>query len=321
MSAPCVIAGTAMIGSACGAVRADILHLDVRELGRAVPALNSVAAVDLAPPAVIRDDSTMAGRERRQRRYDHRLKQLVQSTGDGAMARKVGVPRSTLGEWMRGAPAEVVTHSTLGMSETGLQAKVFQLERRVEILTAAMRLLLVLVRVMDSRLDRRRLPNGTDKAAILKAVERASTTIGSTASLRIIGLSRSRYFAWRRGERRCALDDVSTCPRSRPTRLTAAEVATMKEMATSTDYRHVPTTTLARLAQRMGKVYASATSWSRLIRERRWRRPRTRIHPDRAKEGLRAKKPDEAWHVDTTVFRLLDGTKAYLQAVIDNYSR
>ena len=25
--------------------------------------------------------------------------------------------------------------------------------------------------------------------------------------------------------------------------------------------------------------------------------------------------------MDTTVFRLLDGTKAYLQAVIDNYSR
>ena len=27
------------------------------------------------------------------------------------------------------------------------------------------------------------------------------------------------------------------------------------------------------------------------------------------------------WHIDTTVIRLLDGTKAYLQAIIDNYSR
>ena len=95
----------------------------------------------------------------------------------------------------------------------------------------------------------------------------------------------------------------------------------MKEMATSTEYRHVPTTTLARLAQRLGRVFASATTWSRLIRERQWRRPRTRVHPDRPKEGFRTTKPDEAWHVDTTVFRLLDGTKAYLQAVIDNYSR
>jgi hypothetical protein len=30
---------------------------------------------------------------------------------------------------------------------------------------------------------------------------------------------------------------------------------------------------------------------------------------------------DEMWHIDTTVIRLLDGTRAYLHAVIDNFSR
>jgi transposase InsO family protein len=27
------------------------------------------------------------------------------------------------------------------------------------------------------------------------------------------------------------------------------------------------------------------------------------------------------WHIDTTVIRLLDGSRAYLHAVIDNFSR
>jgi putative transposase len=31
--------------------------------------------------------------------------------------------------------------------------------------------------------------------------------------------------------------------------------------------------------------------------------------------------PDEMWHIDTTVIRLLDGTRAYLHADIDNFSR
>lgn len=31
--------------------------------------------------------------------------------------------------------------------------------------------------------------------------------------------------------------------------------------------------------------------------------------------------PDEMWDIDTTVIRLLDGTRAYLHAVIDNFSR
>jgi transposase InsO family protein len=34
-----------------------------------------------------------------------------------------------------------------------------------------------------------------------------------------------------------------------------------------------------------------------------------------------ATRPDETWHVDTTLIRLLDGSKAYLHAVIDNFSR
>ena len=31
--------------------------------------------------------------------------------------------------------------------------------------------------------------------------------------------------------------------------------------------------------------------------------------------------PPCIWHVDTTIIKLLDGTKVYLQAVVDNYSR
>jgi transposase InsO family protein len=39
------------------------------------------------------------------------------------------------------------------------------------------------------------------------------------------------------------------------------------------------------------------------------------------KVGLRTTGPDEMWHIDTTVIRLLDGTRAYVHAVIDNFSR
>jgi len=46
-----------------------------------------------------------------------------------------------------------------------------------------------------------------------------------------------------------------------------------------------------------------------------------RVHPQRPKEGVRATEPDELWHIDTTVIRLIDGTKVYLHAVLDNFSR
>ena len=67
----------------------------------------------------------------------------------------------------------------------------------------------------------------------------------------------------------------------------------MHQMATSEEYKHLPISRLALLAQRLGKVFASAATWSKLIRERGWRRPRQRIYPAKAKVGVRAETPDE----------------------------
>jgi hypothetical protein len=44
-----------------------------------------------------------------------------------------------------------------------------------------------------------------------------------------------------------------------------------------------------------------------------------RVHPAKPKVGLRTTRADERWHI--AVIRLLDGTKAYVHAVIDNFSR
>ncbi|MCB9492257.1 MAG: DDE-type integrase/transposase/recombinase [Dehalococcoidia bacterium] len=92
-------------------------------------------------------------------------------------------------------------------------------------------------------------------------------------------------------------------------------------MVTSPDFRHVPTGTLAILAQRLRRVFASPTTWRRLVRERGWRRPRLRAHPSKPKVGIRAERPNEIWHIDTTIIRHVDGTKAYVHAIIDNFSR
>ena len=95
----------------------------------------------------------------------------------------------------------------------------------------------------------------------------------------------------------------------------------MHDLATSGSYRHISVRGLALHAQRIGTLFASPATWRRLIRERGWLRPRARVHPATPKEGIRATRPNEYWHVDVTVIRLLDGTRLYLHAVIDNFSR
>jgi hypothetical protein len=252
--------------------------------------------------------------------YDHRLRDLVRSTGNLEHATRRGVPRSTARGWLSARRARLVTLDVADQDQRRLQKEVLALRRRVDRLLALLRLMVVLWKVSGFSLSGLRFPDPASRLRLLQAIDRAHAVLLLRAVLRIIGLSQSRYHAWRR-DPPCGRDDAIVCPRSAPQQLTPSECTAIKEMVTSEEYRHVPTGTLARLAQRLGKVFASPTTWYRLVRRFQWRRPRKRVHPSGPKVGIRASRPDEIWHIDTTLIRLLDGSRAYLHAIIDNFSR
>jgi len=257
---------------------------------------------------------------RPQQVYDHRLRNLVRETGDLRIATEVGVPRSTAAGWLHAEPQPVVSLDVLDMREPQLQAELVKQRRRVRLLGGVVGLLMAVLRLSGFRLDGKRLPDGRDQKVLLRAVERARAVLPLRAVLRVLKISASRFHDYNR-RNKCQLAERTSCPRSAPNQLTPGEVFTIREMVTNAEYRHVPTTRLAILGQRLGRVFASASTWARLVRDRGWRRPRLRVHPAKPKVGLRTERPNEAWHVDTTVMRLLDGTKAYVYAVIDNFSR
>ena len=84
---------------------------------------------------------------RRQRCYDHRLKELVRTSGDLSVAAELGVPRSTAMGWLCDSPQQVVTLDVLSLKEQQLQHEVLMLRRRIRKLLALLRLLLVLLRI------------------------------------------------------------------------------------------------------------------------------------------------------------------------------
>ena len=264
--------------------------------------------------------SPMTTTARPQQRYDHRLRDLVQRTGDMTLATDLGVPRSTARGWLGAEPTGMVSLDVADLTEPELRQEILQLRRRVEKLAALLQLVLALLGASGFTLSRARLPDRRAKMRILRAVDRARGCIPLRALLRFLSLSPSRFHAWRRQDA-CALDDQLSCPRTSPHRLTPSDVGVIEDRVTSPEVRHVPTGTLAVLAQRLGKVWASPSTWYHLVRKYGWRRPRLRVHPAKPKVGLRTTRADEMWHIDTTVIRLLDGTRAYLHAVIDNFSR
>jgi transposase InsO family protein len=201
-----------------------------------------------------------------------------------------------------------------------LHRRLARLERRCKRLAAILRLFVVLFRVLKPDLSHVRFV-GLDKARLLRAVDRSRGVLRLQRALKLLGLSLSRFHAWARLGEGCQLDDQPSCPVETPQRMTPAEVMVMRQLATSEQYRHVPTGRLALLAQRLAIVFASTSTWCRFVRERGWRRPRLRIHPPKPTEGVRAERANQLWHLDTTLLRLKDGARVYLNAVIDNFSR
>ena len=186
------------------------------------------------------------------------------------------------------------------MDTEGLQREVLFLRRRVTRLLALLHLVVVAFKVAEFSFDRVRIPDGGRKRRLLRAIERTRTHLPLRDVLRLIGMSSTRYHAWL-GKQECGLDDQRCCPRTTPQQLTREESHAIRDMVTGDEYRHVSTGTLARLAQRLGKVFASPTSWYRLVRANKWRRPRQRVHPAKRTVGIRVSRANEIWHVDTTL--------------------
>jgi putative transposase len=244
---------------------------------------------------------------RPQQRYDHRLRNLVQRTEDLIIATDLGVPRSTARGWLGKTPKIVVSLDVTDLRASELHQEVLELRRRVKKLTALLRLTLAVLKNSGFTLTHARLPDGRAKIRILRAVDRAREFVPLRTLLRFLRLSPSRFHTWRRRHHACALDDQSSCPHTSPHRLTPPEVRAIEDMVTALECRHVPTGTLAVLAQRLGRVWASPSTWYHLVRKFGWRRPRLRVHPAKPKVGLRTTRADEMWHIDTTVIACSTG--------------
>ena len=156
-------------------------------------------------PMIIRMTTT----SRPQQRYDHRLRDLVQRTGDLTIATDLGVPRSTARGWLGAAPTVVVSLEVADLTEPELRQEILKLRRRVEKLAALLRLALALLHTSGFRLSGERLPDGQAKLRILRAVDRARECIPLRAVLRFLRVSPSRFQAWRRRQTRvCARRSV-----------------------------------------------------------------------------------------------------------------
>ena len=255
------------------------------------------------------------------RRYDPRLKNLVAESGDIERFRKFGIPDSSFRQWVKDGSREFFTLPELEMDTSALVQENMLLKSQVNALQAKHDLVSRTIKIFGFQIQYKRLPSPESKSDILAAIKSAVQAISLEHCLEVIGLSSARYFNWIKRQVSCELKDQPSCPRISPTKLKTSELNKIKDIYTSKDFAYYSVLSLSWLGKKTGQVIAYASTWSRVIRELGLKRNRVRIYPSKPKVGVRASAPGEIWHLDLTILRLQDGTRAFVQAVIDNFSR
>jgi transposase InsO family protein len=139
--------------------------------------------------------------------------------------------------------------------------------------------------------------------------------------LATLDLSLSRFKRWKRERKGCAVSDLKNCPKYSPNQLTFQEIQLMGDFVTSEKYSHFPIRSLQLYTQRKGLLFCTYSSWTKYISLYGWLRPRKKKRKKCIRIGIRAKHPNEIWHIDVSHFIFPNGQKAFIQVVIDNFSR
>ena len=255
------------------------------------------------------------------RRYDHRLKNLVAASDDIKKFEAYGISLGTLREWKKKGVREFFTIPELELSASDLISENLTLKAKLAQVTAKQELVLNTIRIFGFQIQYKRLPSSGAKEKILTTIKTASDSIPLSECLSAIGLSAARYHNWLKRGVNCLLEDRPSCPRVSPTGLIRSELRKIQDLYTSKDFSHYSMHALSWLGKKTGEVMASPSTWSRVVRELGLKRNRIRIYPRKPKIGIRASAPGQIWHLDQTILRLGDGSKAFVQCVIDNYSR
>jgi hypothetical protein len=116
--------------------------------------------------------------------YDPRVRELVCATGNPDLFPELNIPKSTLRGWLSRDFKTAIGSESAARTEIELYAEIKKLRRRVGVLQAVMRLLVVLVRVTGCRLEGERLPDGVAKGQMLKAIGRATKILALASVLR-----------------------------------------------------------------------------------------------------------------------------------------
>lgn len=150
----------------------------------------------------------------------------------------------------------------------------------------------------------------------VELVKKVAPGLGLNRSLRLVGISRSKYYRKRMG---CPSSLIKKCYRIFPQQLSYPEIQTLSSYITK--YSHWDRKAVwYRMVRDKAAFFSLSTfyTYATLLHGKAASPSSRRL---KHSVGLRASKPFEWLHADVTIFKTENGAKLYIYLLVDNFSR
>jgi hypothetical protein len=254
---------------------------------------------------------------RRYQKYPEALRLEIAKSGNPYLYPEYKVPRTTALYWINNLGGSgTKTVSTESLQER----KIRHLEQDLAKEKALVSLIEKIKVLFPYSFKERRVPSKPLRRKIVAAIKAAVKFNKVCDCLKLIGLSKSTYSNWLSEFYLCE-DSKGQCKQRKPHQLTHDEIEAMRKLITSKKYAHFSIQSLCLFAKRNGILFCSLDSWYKYKKLFGWVRVQKPKKENHAEDGIRAKAPNEIWHVDVTQVKIASGRVVYIQVVYDNYSR
>lgn len=188
-----------------------------------------------------------------------------------------------------------------------------------KIATAQIRLIILLISCFSKPVFQKAIRK--KKTELINFLERFEGQISYRQLSKILGVSTKTIYHWRvQVKFKCEASPLLLCVKRHPNQATIAEVSTIKQWLSKSEYAHWGIHSIWAVAFKEGITHLSKQAWyhyNNLLAIRN-----SAITGNKKKHNpLIAECVNQIWHADITVFKTLDGVRHYIYTVMDNYSR
>jgi putative transposase len=156
------------------------------------------------------------------------------------------------------------------------------------------------------------------KDSILNLAEVIRPVLNTDTACNLLRISVQKFHRWRR-EVICTSSAFGLCRKLHPGQLTNDEQKTVEIYLNKPEFSYFPLINIYHNMLRDGAAYMAKETfyaYSKVFFSNR-----IVIRKEKQHIGIRAKSPFQIIHMDTTLFRTLDGTRVYIHFIMDNFSR